>query len=286
MMSLAGVAKRVVPQRLRPLAISAYIGAQRRYFSLYRSLFRPCPRYVAVAEQNYITVFPPEWTSICIENSDVLVDLETEYNFEFTSVEYAYSGHTIEHLSDAAVKRLFRNLARSMKPGGVIRVECPDLDLLLDDYRCVHNKDRAVTRRMLELTAGLRMPKVIDAQGIDVYAQDHIKLLAGIVSYHDHKYDTPLTPVCSAEEFNEKISTLTNAQFGDWAVSLLTPEHLRDSFLHRNWFNLDKLTAFLTEAGFSEVVRCGPRETHHGFRMNINRTHRAWCSIFVEAIKP
>jgi len=285
-MSLTTVAKKIVPEKLRPLAISAYVEGQRRYFSLYRRLFRPSSSYLAVAEQNYITVFPPEWTSICIENADYIVDLETDYDFKFNDVKYAYSGHTVEHLSNDAVQRLFKNLARSMRSGGVIRVECPDLDLLLDDYKCVHNKDRKVTKQMLEFTAGWNLPKVSDGRVDDVYGQEHIKILAGIVSYSDPRYDMPLPPVCSAELFNEKISTLSNAEFGDWAVSLLTPQQIRDSHLHRNWFNFDKLQKYLTDAGFSEVVRCGPRDTQHGFRMNINRTHRGWCSIYVEAAKP
>jgi hypothetical protein len=79
--------------------------------------------------------------------------------------------------------------------------------------------------------------------------------------------------------------TLSNAQFGDWAVSLLSPEQLKDSYEHRNWFNFEKLSRMLSEAGFSSVVRCDPAQTKHGFKMNINRTYRAWYSMFVEAIK-
>jgi len=284
-MSLTRVAKKIIPEKWRPFAISAYLQGQRSYFYLYRLLFRPSSSYLAVAEQNYITVFPPEWTSVCIENADVIVDLETDYNFNFDDVKYAYSGHTIEHLSDDAVRRLFVNLARSMRSGGVVRVECPDLDLLLDDYKCVHNNARSITKQMLEFTGRWNMPKVSDDTVNDVYGQEHIKILAGIVSYFDRGYNMALPPVCSAEQFNAKIATLTNAEFGDWAVSLLTADQLRDSHLHRNWFNFDKLQRFLTEAGFSGVVRCGARNTHYGFKMNINRTHRGWCSIFVEATK-
>ena len=284
-MSLRSAVKQLTPKKLRPAAIAAYIAAQRGYFALYRRLFRPSPHCIAVAEQNYITVFPPEWTSICIENSDVIVDLETDYKFALNDVRFAYSGHTIEHLSNEAVRRLFRNVAKSMGKGGVIRVECPDLDLLLDDYKCVYNRDRKVTKEMLQFAERWNMPQVIDARGIDVYAQEHIKILTGIVSYFDRKYNMALPPVCSAEDFNERIATLSNREFGDWAVSLLSPDQLRDSYLHRNWFNFAKLQEFLTEAGFSDVVKCGPRDTHHKFKMNINRTHRSWCSIYVEAIK-
>jgi hypothetical protein len=279
-MALTSVVKHMVPPKLRPLAAAAYLKTHRLYFAGYRRLFRPSNHYLSVAEQNYITDFPPEWTSVSFEGGDIPLDLETEYSFNLNDVRFAYSAHTIEHLSDDAVRRLFANLIKSMRKGGVIRVECPDLDLLLDDYKCVHNKDRKVTRRMMELVERWNMDKVDP-----VYAQEHIKLMAGIVSYSDHKRNAMLTPLCSAEEFHEKLASGSNEEFGDWAVSLLTPEQLRDSHLHRNWFNFGKLRRFLTAAGFSDVVRCEAAQTRHGFRMNINRTHRSWCSVYVEAIK-
>jgi hypothetical protein len=164
-------------------------------------------------------------------------------------------------------------------------VECPDLDLLLGDYKCVNNRDRKVTKQMLEFVERWNMPKVDDSHVNDIYAQEHIKILAGIVSYFDRKYNVALPPLCSAEDFNERISTLANSELGHWAVSLLSRDQLRDSHLHRNWFNIGKLEKVLTDAGLSGVGKCDPRGTRYNFRMNINRTHRSWCSIFVEAIK-
>ena len=279
-MSVASLVKPMVPQRLRPFAIDVYLKCYAQYFALYRRMLRPSKRYLAVAEQNYLTHFPPEWTSVSLESADITVDLETDYRFDLTEVEFAYSGHTIEHLSDDAVRRLFRNLCWSMKKGGVIRIECPDLDMLLDDYKCVHNNDRKLSKQMMA-----HFEAWIKPEKNSVYAQEHLLLLAGIVTYFDRKQNKGLPPVCSAEEFAEKMSTLSNSGFGDWAVSLLTPEQLRDSHLHRNWFNFDKLNKFLTEAGFSGVVRCMANESRYKFRMNINRKYRSWCSIFVEAIK-
>jgi len=231
-MALTSLVKRIVPPKWRPFAIEVYLKSHRRYFTLYRRLFRPNNRYLAVAEQNYRTDFPPEWTSVCFESADIIVDLETDYSFKLNDVKFAYSAHTIENLSDGAVRRLFRNFFRSMRRGGVVRVECPHLDLLLDDYKCVHNRDRKVIRQMLALVEGWNMPK---ENGI--YDQEHIKILAGIVSYFDPQHKKALPPLCSVEEFNEKINTLSNTEFGDWAVSLLSLDQLRNSHEHRNWFN-------------------------------------------------
>ncbi len=279
-MPLTGTVKKVLPQSWRPFAIRVYLRGHEMYFSLYRSIFKPSHKYLAVAEQNHLTGAPPEWTSVSIESADILINLETEYDFDLTGVKFAYSGHTIEHLSDDAVRRLFRKLYDVMRPGGVVRVECPDLDLLLDDYKCRHDKERRVTKQMIALIEQWHMERV-DPR----YNQEHLKVLAGIVSFRDHVHEADLTPICSAEEFEKNIHTLSNERFGDWAVSLLTKEQLRDSYLHRNWFNFGKLQRFLSDAGFSGVVKCDPDETRYGFRMNINRKHRSWCSIFVEAVK-
>lgn len=279
-MSLRRFVKRLLPPGLRPFAIKVYLRVHALYFRVYRTLLSPSGKYLAVAEQNYITGAPPEWTSVSLESADILVNLESDYDFKLHDVKYAYSAHTIEHLTDGAVARLFSKLYAAMRPGGVLRVECPDLDLLLDDYKCVHDKDRKVTRRMEEIYRDWHMERA-DPR----YAQPHELVLAGIVSYTDSRTGMMMTPLCSAQEFEEQMRTLSNEEFGDWAVSLLRPEHLKDSYLHRNWFNFNKLQRVLTQAGFSGVVKCEAAATRYGFRMNINRTHRAWCSIFVEAVK-
>lgn len=279
-MPLTSVVKKLVPQIWRPFAISVYLRARSLHFALYRRFLRPSGKYLAVAEQNYITCAPPEWTSVSLESADILIDLESDYDFNLREVKFAYSGHTIEHLSDDAVRRLFRKLFVAMRAGGVVRIECPDLDLLLDDYKCVHDKDRKITKRVVKMYEQWNMERA-DPR----YAQEHLKVLAGIVNYSDPNSNMSLTPMCSVEEFSHNMATMSNEAFGDWAVSLLTDEQLRHSHLHRNWFNFEKLKRLLTQAGFSGVVRCEPRSTHYGFRMNINRTHRGWCSVFVEAIK-
>jgi hypothetical protein len=278
--SLRGLVKKAIPRRWFPLVVRLYGKSHLLYFAAYRLLFRPNPRYLAVAEKNHATDFPPEWTSVNIDSADILVNLETDYHFERQDIEFAYSGHTIEHLSDDAARRLFRNLFAAMKPGAVLRVECPDLDMLLDDYKCVRDQERKLTKLMLTEVARWKMP---DVDG--VYAQEHIMILAAIVSYFDRRYNMPLPPLCSAEDFREKMTTLSNSEFGDWAVSLLPPDQLRESYEHRNWFNFAKLSRFLTEAGFSGVVKCEPGETRHHFRMNIDRKYRSWYSMFVEAVK-
>jgi hypothetical protein len=276
---LKKIAKFILPRKFIYPVGNFVVSLRFIYFRLYRKFFKPNKSYIAVCEKNNITLFPPEWTSVNLENSDIIINLE-ENDLILENIQYAYSAHTIEHLSNSTVKRLFSSIYSSMKKGGVIRIECPDLDMLLNDYKCINNNGRVLTKRMLDEVRSWNMPKV---DGL--YEQEHIMILAAIVSYFDKKYNMPLPPLCSLEEFNDKMRTLNNAEFGDWAVSLLTPEQLSNSFEHRNWFNFNKLRRMLEGAGFSEVTKCDSEETHHGFRMNIARKHRDWYSIYVEAIK-
>jgi SAM-dependent methyltransferase len=54
------------------------------------------------------------------------------------SAELVYSSQTIEHLDDEAVRRLRREAHRILKPGGGLRITCPDMAL---EYRAYRRKD-------------------------------------------------------------------------------------------------------------------------------------------------
>jgi predicted SAM-dependent methyltransferase len=54
--------------------------------------------------------------------------------------EVVYTSHTIEHITDAAAGNLFREAHRVLKPGGVLRITCPDVDLA---YRAWRENDRS-----------------------------------------------------------------------------------------------------------------------------------------------
>jgi hypothetical protein len=74
--------------------------------------------------------------------------------------------------------------------------------------------------------------------------------------------------------------------FGKLFAAMKSGAVLRVECLHRNWFNFAKLRRFLSEAGFTGVTQCEPARSHHRFKMNINRTHRSWYSLYAEAIRP
>ena len=48
---------------------------------------------------------------------------------EKDSVEIIYTSHTIEHISEKAVFKLFKESYRVLKKNGLIRITCPDANL-------------------------------------------------------------------------------------------------------------------------------------------------------------
>jgi predicted SAM-dependent methyltransferase len=65
-----------------------------------------------------------EWPeSISIHN------LKNRLPFASSSVDYVYSSHVLEHLSLTDAQKVTREVARVLKPGGILRVIVPDLAL-------------------------------------------------------------------------------------------------------------------------------------------------------------
>lgn len=54
--------------------------------------------------------------------------------FESNSVEIFYCSHVIEHLPNQAVKNLLSEFQRCLKPGGLFRISCPDMELQYKAY--------------------------------------------------------------------------------------------------------------------------------------------------------
>ncbi len=68
------------------------------------------------------------WTNLDLkEGFNVILD---ELPVEDNSVEYLYMSHVIEHMPMRTSLRVLSNLYKKLKPGGKIRILCPDFDQL------------------------------------------------------------------------------------------------------------------------------------------------------------
>lgn len=69
-----------------------------------------------------------------IQNLDLNWDLTRPLPFDDNTVDFIFNEHFIEHLTVEEGQRAIRDLMRVLKPGGVIRMATPDLEVTVDKY--------------------------------------------------------------------------------------------------------------------------------------------------------
>jgi predicted SAM-dependent methyltransferase len=69
-----------------------------------------------------------------IEKLDLNWDLRNPLPFEENSVDYIFNEHFIEHLTVEEGQVAIKDMMRVLKPGGVLRIATPDLEVTVDKY--------------------------------------------------------------------------------------------------------------------------------------------------------
>lgn len=69
-----------------------------------------------------------------IEKLDINQDLRQPLPFENDSVDFIFNEHFIEHLTVEEGVAAVKEMMRILKPGGVIRMATPDLEITVDKY--------------------------------------------------------------------------------------------------------------------------------------------------------
>ena len=72
-----------------------------------------------------------------IQNEFIELNLieRPKFPFEDNSIELIYTSHTIEHITDESVINFIKESQRILKKGGVLRITCPDSNLLLNSVK-------------------------------------------------------------------------------------------------------------------------------------------------------
>jgi SAM-dependent methyltransferase len=207
-------------------------------------------------------------------NMDIEMDLSKMERWPIpdNSIEAIFTSHTIEHLRDDHDQHIFEESFRVLKPGGVIRVTCPDIELY---FRAMRHGDRHfflnyaptwihedieqlflrefATQISTANNDGLPISKVTSKEIKDVF--DSMDMEDGL------------------NEFGRRID------YYKWYK--LVPGN------HVNWWSYEKLFRFLSGAGFGEMYRSG-------FGQSLCRPMRSplfdWTakniSLYAEAFKP
>lgn len=162
--------------------------------------------------------------------------------FPDNSVKLAYTSHTIEHIKDHYIQRMFNEVYRCLERGGIFRITCPDADLFYTAMRLnmfdrfFHRKrawfdKRAIPEDRLE---GLDYLKMAFATGLS-----NAPLL---------RDENPAL----WEEIKQKYQSLPREDFLNY-LSGQVEFSIKHIACHINWWTVEKVTRFLRNAGFQEV---------------------------------
>ena len=172
---------------------------------------------------------------------DVVHDLTSEepLPLEDDSLEAVYTSHVVEHLNDKFCQQLFGELYRCLKPGGYIRIVCPDARIYWDGY---HREDKSIFHGISETS----------------YFADKITLeqflLGGFAGPMSSIYG-PTGMTWISDDAIRSTFAKHNLEDAMNHFSEQIPDDVVRNFprLHKTWFTVDKLKKMLIEAGFSDA---------------------------------
>ncbi len=200
------------------------------------------------------------------------------------SAEIVYSSHIVEHLTDDAVRVLFDEAYRILKKKGVFRVTMPDIDL---HYWAYKQNDRTF-----------------------FYWQKWYEKAEACERIFINK---PLTEASIEQLFLQRFAAATTTLHADGVEKKISDTELQDIFVnnkyedalnlctsyctiekqqqypgnHMNWWNMDKTTRMLKQAGFNIIYKSGYGQSRVPVLRNtvlFDNTHPK-ISLYVEAIK-
>ena len=182
-----------------------------------------------------------------IQNEFVELNLieRPKFPFEDNSIELIYTSHTIEHITDESVINFIKESQRILKKGGVLRITCPDSNLLLNSVK-FKVKDFWNWRMEWFLNK-------FEINSNDIELEDFLirELSTARCRFFENSND-PLHPL----EVRDKMEKLEDNDFLQWIVE---KNSFDDKFAnyHINYWNFEKLKKMCIEAGFSNIYHSG-----------------------------
>lgn len=241
--------------------------------------------------------YHPYWTNIDFKSDWYKVYEETSLSgihFDLMSLqplpigsdsaELVYSSHTVEHISDPAAQNMFNESFRILKKGGLIRVTTPNINL---EYRAMRDNDR----HYFFWIDNYSQPKEMDR--IKISAPMNQTPIEQIFLFH-FAGNVSTLPIDGAkerittEEFKRIFSTMKLEDALNYCTSKVDLDvQAKNPGNHVNWWNSEKMTRMLKQAGFKEVFNSGYGQSFAPPMRNVtlfDSTHPK-ISLYMEAIK-
>lgn len=231
--------------------------------------------------------YHPHWTNLDFDN-DCYRELQSKTTFipydltqmapmpfEAESVDIFYTSHTIEHLNNDCAQYLFEEVYRCLRPEGVFRVTCPDMEI---QYRAYARGDSSFWPQPSPWNTNL-------SSIADRFMEHFATILVGV---HRSRLNLNDTNLIDPDKFDSLFSSLDQSAFFDELTKSI-PSGANSFFPggHSNWFTFEKIKKMLNSAGFKHIYRSGFGQS---VDPKLRRTDLfdSTCpelSIYVEAIK-
>jgi len=248
--------------------------------------YRDDPKYLNVGGGDFVR---EHWRVLdyytpWYDYSDVFIDFDIDledldrWPIEDDSYDLVYSSHALEHLSDDAVERTLEEAHRILKPGGRIRINVPDMDLVLRHY------DEGNIEWFTDVWRQKYTHGGYDAEGKCPPGYElEFYLLVFFASYLVIERHESV----DYEQIRRDRESMDTAAFLDEYSERIRDEWQDDApNLHRNWFTFDRLSELLADARFTEIERSQCRQSRSPELCADDFDHHQWMSLYVEAVKP
>jgi predicted SAM-dependent methyltransferase len=194
---------------------------------------------------------------------------------ETNSINIAYTSHTIEHVTDAAVLHMFSEVFRMLKPDGVFRVTAPDAEVLYDAYV---RGDELFIENEHGNDALDKTDVSIEERLVYCFASQRVRFHTEAQS--DRLLDT--------ETIRHMLSSLSLSEALNRIVTGCSYDmQKRHPGNHINWWNHDKAFRFMEQVGFREIRKSAYGQSRCAVLRNTAHfdNTRPRISFYIEALK-
>lgn len=230
--------------------------------------------------------FKSNWYSHSMDIEHDLMSLEP-LPIESNSAECVYSSHTVEHISDEAAQTLFDEAYRILKPGGVLRVTTPNIELA---YRAYLAGDRSYFYWADKYSQPAEMARIgintpMNRASIEQLFLYHFSSAASAIHINGSSYrihDSQVRSIFRGE--------LSIAESLNYCISFCKPDIQAEyPGNHCNWWTKNKMYEMFRNSGFmsSRIFLSAYGQSIHPAMRDINyfdNTHPK-ISLYMEAVK-
>jgi predicted SAM-dependent methyltransferase len=200
------------------------------------------------------------------------------------SAELIYFSHILEHLNNESVQYILNESYRILKPGGIVRIVAPDIDL---EYAAWSSGDRSFFYWENDLSNNENVEKKMlkiplkEASITQLFIEDFATHASELVlDGAEHRI--------SDDEFKKVFNEKTYEEALDYCTGFCPVElQKKYPYRHMNWFNETKMMNMLGKAGFTTCYRSRYRQSA-AFVMRNGRffdNTLPVLSLYVEAVK-